>query len=57
MKKFPVVLILLLATLDVVPMLAQNPKYPPLNEYMMARDAEIALAKSAAPDYVSDHGR
>src|SRR5437899_3711315 len=55
MKRFPVVLILLLATLDVVPMLAQSPKYPPLSEYMMARDAEIALAKSAAPDYVSDH--
>jgi hypothetical protein len=53
MKKFP--MILLLATLDVVPMLAQSPRYPPLSEYMMARDAEIALAKSAAPDYVSDH--
>ena len=34
---------------------AQDAKYPPLSEYMMARDAEIALAKSAAPDYVSDH--
>jgi hypothetical protein len=55
MKKFPVVLILLLATLDVVPMLAQSPKYPPLSEYTMAQDAEIALAKSAAPDYISDH--
>src|ERR1700726_3154602 len=55
MKKLPVVLILLLATLDVVPMLAQSPKYPPLSEYTMAQDAEIALAKSAAPDYVSDH--
>jgi hypothetical protein len=54
MKKFPVVLILLLATLDVVPMLAQSPKYPPLSEYTMAQDAEIALAKSAAPDYISD---
>jgi hypothetical protein len=36
-------------------MLAQSPKYLPLCEYMMARDAEIALARSAAPDYVSDH--
>lgn len=53
MNRFPV--ILLLATLDVVPMLAQRPKYPPLSEYMMARDAEIALAKSAAPGYVTDH--
>jgi len=55
MKKFPVVLILLLVTLDVVPMLAQSPKYPPSSEYMMARDAEIGLARSAAPDYVSGH--
>src|ERR1700680_866326 len=55
MKKLPVVLILLRTTLDVVPMLAQSPKYPPLSEYTMARDAEIALAKSAAPDYISDH--
>src|SRR5260370_3009787 len=55
MKKFPVVLILLLGTLDVAPMLAQSPKYPPLAEYLMARDAEIALPKSAPPDYVSDH--
>ena len=55
MKKLPGVLILFLATLDVIPMLAQSPKYPPLSEYTMAQDAEIALAKSAAPDYVSDH--
>jgi hypothetical protein len=33
---------------------AQEPKYPPLSEYMMARDAEIALAKSAAPQSISD---
>src|SRR6266513_418770 len=55
MKRFPIALILVLAALDVVPMLAQNPKYPPLDEYLMARDVEIALAKSAAPDYISDH--
>ena len=36
-------------------MKAQGAKYPPLSEYMMDRDAEVALAKSAAPDYVSDH--
>jgi hypothetical protein len=36
-------------------MLAQEPKYPPLNEYMMSRDAEIALARSAAPDNISSH--
>jgi hypothetical protein len=55
MKKFPAFMVLLLATLGVAPMSAQSPKYPPLSEYMMARDAEIALAKSAAPEYVSDH--
>lgn len=30
-----------------------GPKYPPLSEYMMAREAEVALARSAAPDNVS----
>ena len=34
---------------------AQEMKYPPLSAYMMARDAEIALAKSAAPASISDH--
>lgn len=34
---------------------AQTPKYPPLSEYMMSPDAEVALARSAAPDGVSDH--
>jgi len=30
-------------------------QYPPLREYMMPRDAETALAKSAAPANISDH--
>jgi len=29
-------------------------QYPPLREYMMQRDAEIALAKSAAPANISE---
>ncbi len=33
---------------------AQEAKYPPLSEYLMPRDAEIALAKSAAPESISD---
>ena len=33
----------------------QEMKYPPLSAYMMARDAEISLAKSAAPASISDH--
>jgi hypothetical protein len=34
---------------------AQSLKYPPLNEYMMTREAEIALARSAAPENISAH--
>jgi hypothetical protein len=34
---------------------AQEMKYPPLSAYMMPRDAEIALAKSAAPATISEH--
>ena len=48
-------LFLLVIGLCVAGASAQEAKYPPLSEYMIARDAEIALAKSAAPDYVSDH--
>ena len=29
-------------------------QYPPLSQYMMPQDAEIALARSAAPANVSD---
>jgi hypothetical protein len=55
MKKPTISLVFLLATLDAAALLAQSPKYPPLSEYMMARDAEIALATSAAPDNISGH--
>ena len=48
-------LLLVLIGLAAISMKAQEAKYPPLSEYVMDRDAEIALAKSAAPDYVSDH--
>ena len=34
---------------------AQDRKYAPFTEYAMPRDAEIALARSAAPDKVSAH--
>src|SRR3954463_16569076 len=30
-------------------------KYPPIADYMMTKDAEIALAQSAAPAGISDH--
>lgn len=55
MKKLTVGLVFLLATLHTAPMLAQNAKYPPLSEYMMTPEAEIALARSAAPENVSAH--
>src|SRR4029450_600429 len=32
---------------------AQDKKYPPISDYMMEQGAEIALARSAAPDNVS----
>ena len=48
------VLFLLLVSLGAIDMKAKEAKYPPLSEYMMDRDAEIALAKSAAPQTISD---
>ena len=53
MRKVAIVL-LLLASLDPAAMRAQGLKYPPVSEYLMQRDAEIALARSAAPAGVSD---
>src|SRR5262245_48872033 len=51
MKKLAFALIPLLASATAE---AQSPKkYPPLSEYMMESTAEIALARSAAPDHVS----
>src|SRR5439155_20671166 len=55
MKKLTAGLVFLLATLDARQMLAQSAKYPPLSEYMMTPEAEIALARSAAPENVSAH--
>jgi len=45
----------LLALLTTPNAAAQKPTYPPLSEYLMARDAEIALARSAAPEGISSH--
>ena len=33
---------------------AQTPSYPPLEKYTMARDDEVALARTAAPSDISD---
>src|SRR2546427_5249439 len=46
---------LVLANFDAAAGWAQGPKYPPLSEYMMAPEAEVALAKSAAPEKISAH--
>jgi hypothetical protein len=51
--KLTIVLVSLLASLGATAVWAQGPKYPPLSEYMMAPEAEVALAKSAAPEKVS----
>ncbi len=34
---------------------AQTPAYPPLREYLMSEQAEILLARSAAPASITDH--
>jgi hypothetical protein len=47
--------LLIAFALGLIPVVrAQNAKYLPLSQYMMERDAEIALAKSAAPANISD---
>ncbi len=50
MRKLAFVLLALVASAAAA---AQGPKYPPLGAYMMEPEAEIALARSAAPDHVS----
>jgi hypothetical protein len=45
--------VLLLIGIAATPAAAQG-KYPPIADYLMPRDAEIALARSAAPAVVSD---
>jgi hypothetical protein len=45
--------ILLLIGITATPAAAQG-KYPPIADYLMPRDAEIALARSAAPPVIAD---
>jgi len=61
-NKWTLVLVSVFLTLGATVVLAQSPKspppdpkYPPLNEYMMTREAEVSLARSAAPDQISAH--
>jgi hypothetical protein len=53
MKKLPLLLVALTAGISAAA--AQSREYPPLGEYLMDPDAEIALARSAAPENVSGH--
>jgi len=54
MKRTILVLIASLFALTPLAIFGQEMKYPPLSAYLMARDAEISLAKSAAPSSISD---
>jgi hypothetical protein len=53
MKKLMLLLVSQLASVAAAVASAQSLKYPPLGEYMMDQQAEVALAKSAAPENVS----
>jgi len=55
MKMYQCLLFLVIVTLEAAGLKAQEEKYPPLSEYMMPQADEIALAKSAAPQAISDH--
>src|SRR5215813_11232647 len=54
MKKFLLILAFLLESLGETTAWAQAAKHPPVSEYLMPADAEIALARSAAPANISD---
>ena len=49
----PVVWVVLLLVSFTAVASAQMTRYPPLENYLMAKDAEIGLARSAAPDTIS----
>jgi hypothetical protein len=54
MKKLTFVLLVFLASMGGTTAHAQVSKYPPLSAYLMPQEAEIALARSAAPASISD---
>jgi hypothetical protein len=53
MKAFPLAIFALAVAAGATLTRAQQPKYPPLSEYLMQQDDEINLAKSAAPAEIS----
>src|SRR5262249_30170816 len=54
MKTLPLLTIFIGVTLGAAAVKGQSAKYPPIDRYLMPRDAEIALAKSAAPATLAD---
>ena len=48
-------LVLLFASMQAAQVHGQSLKYSPLSEYMMTPEAEVALARSAAPENISGH--
>jgi len=54
MKKLTFVLLVFLASIGAITARAQVSKYPPISAYLMPQEAEIALARSAAPASISD---
>src|SRR6266571_4835415 len=55
MKTYLCLLLLVTVAFRAIEVRAQEEKYSPLSEYLMAQNDEIALAKSAAPQTISDH--
>jgi hypothetical protein len=53
MRRLTVLAICVFGTIGVSGASAQNGKCPPLTDYLMSRDAEVALAQSAAPANIS----
>src|SRR5260370_5970865 len=49
------VALVLFVTMQVGFAQGQNPQHPPLSEYLMTPESEVALARSAAPENVSAH--
>ncbi|HEY4050325.1 MAG TPA: hypothetical protein VGM27_25965 [Acidobacteriaceae bacterium] len=55
MRKLQLALFTALCAFGATGMFAQEMKYAPRSEYMMPEHAEAALAKSAAPQNISDY--
>jgi hypothetical protein len=53
MKKIMAGVVLLFVSMQAASAHGQSSKYPPLSEYMMTPEAELALARSAAPEAIS----